>query len=338
LIPNFGIDYIFLSTGVVLFLLGFIPLIAFGFDKKQLAKSVFVILVLIGVTAFVVQQIKGNALYSKDGIYEKITIYNSTQGNRPIRIFQQDRSISGAMFLDTDDPTDLVYKYTKYYSLYKIFKPDVQNTLVIGGGAYSIPKALLAELPNATVDVSEIEPSLFNLAKQYFRVEESPHLHNYIEDGRRLLRDSGKKYDLIFSDVYYSLVSIPAHFTTQEFFTVAKEKLSDDGVFIANLIGDLSRQQPSLIFAEIKTFRSVFPNSYFFAVETPGKTNSQNIIFVGYNSDKKVNLNTPSILQNKNPVISSLPTKIINLDRFDLSPYPILTDNFSPVEYLTAEV
>ncbi len=338
LIPNFGIDYIFISTGVVLFLLGFIPLIVFGFDKKRLIKSAFAILIFVGVASFTVQQIKGKALYSKDGVYEKITIYDSTQGSRPIRIFQQDRSASGAMFLDTDDPTDLVYGYTKYYSLYKIFNPDVKNALIIGGGAYSIPKALLAELPNATIDVSEIEPSLFDLAKQYFKVEDNPNLHNYTEDGRRFLRDSEKKYDLIFSDVYYSLFSIPAHFTTREFFVVAKEKLSDDGVFVANLIGDLSRQQPSLIFAEIKTFQSIFPNSYFFAIETPKKTNSQNIIFVGYNSDKKVDFNAPLILQNENPIISSLPTKIINLQRFDLSPYPVLTDNYSPVEYLTAEV
>lgn len=338
LIPNFGIDYIFISTGVILFLLGFIPLVTFGFDKKRLMKSVLVILILTGVTIFAAQQIKRDALYSKDGIYEKITIYDSVQGSRPIRVFQQDRSASGAMFLDSDDPTDLVYEYTKYYSLYKIFKPDVQNVLVIGGGAYAMPKALLAELPNATIDVSEIEPSLFDLSKQYFKVEDNPNLHNYTEDGRRLLRDSDKKYDLIFSDVYYSLFSIPAHFTTQEFFTVAKEKLSNEGVFIANLIGDLSRQQPSLIFSEIKTFQSVFQNSYFFAVETPEKTDSQNIIFVGYNSNKKIDLNAPSILQNPNLIISSLRNKIINLERYDLSPYPILTDNYSPVEYLTAEV
>jgi len=338
LIPNFGIDSIFIATGVVLFLLGFIPLVIFGFDKKQLTKSVLAVLVLVGITVFAIQQIEGDALYSKDGIYEKITIYDSTQGSRPIRVFQQDRSASGAMFLDSDDPTDLVYGYTKYYSLYKIFKPDVQNALVIGGGAYSIPKALLAELPNATIDVSEIEPSLFDLAKQYFKVEENPNLHNYTEDGRRLLRDSDKKYDLIFSDVYYSLFSVPAHFTTQEFFTISKEKLSDDGVFIANLIGDLSRQQPSLIFAEIKTFQSVFPNSYFFAIETPEKTDSQNIILIGYNSDKEIDLSAPSIVQNPNPIISSLRNKVINLDRYDLSPYPILTDNYSPVEYLTAEV
>ncbi|MDP2593768.1 MAG: fused MFS/spermidine synthase, partial [bacterium] len=269
LIPHFGIDHIFIATGLVLFLLGSIPLLMFGFDKKRLTKSLFAVVILAAVTLFAAQQIKGDALYSKDGIYEKITIYDGAFGSRPARFFQQDRSSSGAMFLDSDDPTDLAYEYSKYYSLYKVFKPNIQHALVIGGGAYSIPKALVAELPNATVDVSEIEPSLFELAKKYFGVEDNPQLHTYIEDGRRLLRDSDKKYDLIFSDVYYSLFSIPAHFTTQEFFTIAKKKLSDDGLFIANLIGDLSRQQPSLIFAEIKTFQSVFPNSYFFAVETP---------------------------------------------------------------------
>ena len=338
LIPNFGINHIFIATGGALFFLGFIPLTVFYFNKKTLTQSLFAVVILTLGIVFAVQQTKGDVLYSKDGIYEKITIYDGVFGGRPTRFFKQDRSGSGAMFLDSDDPTNLVYEYTKYYALYKAFKPDVQNALVIGGGAYSIPKAILSELPNATVDVSEIEPSLFGLAKEYFGVKDNSNLYNYTEDGRRLLRDSNKKYDLIFSDVYYSLFSIPAHFTTQEFFTIAKEKLSDSGVFIANLIGDLSRQQPSLIFSEIKTFQSVFPNSYFFAVETPKKTGSQNIIFVGYNSNKKINLSVTSILQNKNPIISSLRNKIINLERFDLSPYPILTDDYSPVEYLTAKV
>jgi len=65
------------------------------------------------------------------------------------------RSVAAARALD------LVYGYTKYYALHRIFAPKVENALVIGGGAYSIPKALAAELPEAAIDVSEIEPSLF---------------------------------------------------------------------------------------------------------------------------------------------------------------------------------
>ena len=197
---------------------------------------------------------------------------------------------------------------------------------------------MLKDLSDVTVDVSEIEPSLYELAQKYFKVVKTERLNNYTDDGRRLLHDTDKKYDLIFSDVYYSLFSIPAHFTTQEFFKIAEGKLSEDGIFVANLIGDLSRQEPSLIMSEIKTFQTVFPNSYFFAVDAPAKMGSQNIIFVGYNSNKKIVFNDPKITEDENPIIQSLGKKVINLDRFEFSKYPILTDNFSPVEYLTSQV
>ena len=86
---------------------------------------------------------------------------------------------------------------------------------MLGGGAYSIPKALLHELPDAVVDVAEIEPSFLELAKRYFGAADSPRLRNYVEDGRRFLKDSDTQYDLIFGDVYCSYFSVPPQFTTQ---------------------------------------------------------------------------------------------------------------------------
>lgn len=335
LIPNFGINQIIVVVAVVLIILGLFPLIKSEICKKKIFK--IILFSIIGIILLgIMSQFKDiNAVYSQDGIYEKITIDDGEYAGKPTRFFKQDRSNSGAMFLDSDD---LVYDYTKYYILYKVFNPDVERALIIGGGAYSIPKALLKDLPKATIDVSEIEPSLFELAQKYFKLNKSDRLNNYTEDGRRLLHDTDKEYDLIFSDVYYSLFSIPAHFTTQEFFSIAKDKLSDEGIFIANLIGDLSRQEPSLIMSEIKTFRSVFPNSYFFAVDAPDKIGSQNIIFVGYNSDKKIDFSDTKITKDDNLLIQSLERKNIDLDRFEFSEYPILTDNFSPVEFLTYQV
>lgn len=332
LIPHFGVDNIIIANAVLLFCLGLIPLFILG-EKKNLIKAAIALIILVAIS----QTTDRNILYRKDGIYEKITIFDGQLAGRPVRFFQQDRSVSGAMFLDSNDPKDLAYDYTKHYSLYKIFNPKVANALVMGGGAYSIPKVLLAELPKANIDVAEIEPSLHELAKKYFGLKDDPRLHNYTDDGRRLLHDSNKNYDLIFSDVYYSLYSIPAHFTTVEFFKIAKDKLNQDGVFIANMIGDLSRQQPSLIMSEIKTFQTIFPNSYFFAVESAEKTQLQNIIFVGYNSQKHIDLNAPVITANADPIIRSLRDRVINTDRFELSPYPIMTDNYSPVEYLTGQ-
>ncbi len=337
LIPYFGVHQIIVANGVVLFFLGLVPLVMLG-GKKYLNRALLALLVLAGGALYASYATRGNVLYSKDGVYEKITIYDGQSAGRPARFFEQDRSGSGAMFLDSDDPKDMVYDYTKYYSLYKVFNPKIKNALVIGGGAYSIPKALLADLPDVTVDVSEIEPSLYNLAKKYFRVGDDSRLRNYTDDGRRLLHDSEKNYDFVFSDVYYSLFSIPAHFTTREFFEVARDKLNENGFFVANMIGDLSRQQPSFIMSEIKTFQAVFPNSYFFAVESPGRIRSQNMIFVGYNSDARIDLSAPSIVSDPDPILRSLRDKVIDTDRFDLAPYPILTDDYSPVEYLTGRV
>ena len=335
LIPQFGINQIIIAVATVLIFLGLLPLIKIGVYKKQISKIILFSVIGIILVGIISQFNGNNVVYSHDGIYEKITIYDGEYAGKPTRFFQQDRSGSGAMFLDS---YELVYAYTKYYALYKVFKPDVKNALVIGGGAYSIPKALLMDLPNATVDVSEIEPSLFDLAQKYFKLTKTDRLNNYTEDGRRLLHDNNQNYDLIFSDVYYSLFSIPAHFTTQEFFEIAKSRLNTDGIFVANLIGDLSRQEPSLIMSEIKTFRSVFPNSYFFAVDAPDKIGSQNIIFVGWNSDKKIDFTNSKITKDDDPIIQSLGRKNIDLDRFEFSQYPILTDNFSPVEFLTSQV
>jgi spermidine synthase len=338
LIPHIGINQIVVATAVVLFLLGLIPLLMLGVPKNHLHLALLVFFIIGGTVTVYGQFTNTQAVYSKDGLYEKIIIHDGKDQGRPVRFFRQDRSTSGAMFLDSDDPRDLVYDYTKYYRLYQVFQPEIKNALVIGGGAYSIPKALLADLPEATVDVSEIEPSLFELAQKYFQLKPGPRLHNYTDDGRRLLRDTDKRYDLIFSDVYYSLFSIPAHFTTQEFFTTAKDRLAPNGMFVANLIGDLSRDKPSLTMSEIKTFRSVFPNSYFFATESPGQTDEQNIIVVGFNSDKQPDLSPAALARHTDPLLRQLAAQRIDPDRFELSAYPILTDNFAPVEYLTSKL
>jgi spermidine synthase len=348
LIPRFGINRILVSTGIVLFALGFVPLMLLRAKRARLGASFVALAILLGTAWWtqtpVAQALLGlresNVVYSKDGIYQKITIYEGEYYGRPTRFLLLDRSESGAMFLDSDDPTELVYDYTKYYSLYKIFTPRVRNALVLGGGAYSIPKALLAEAPDAEVDVAEIEPSFFDLAKRYFRARESPRLHNYVQDGRRFLQDSPRTYDLIFGDVYYSYFSVPPQFTTKEFFALAKSKLSREGVFVANMIGDLSRRQPSLIMAELRTFQTVFPNSYFFAVDAVDRVNLvQNITLVGYNSSTKIDITAPSVTTHPDQLIRFLRYKALDVGRrFELSSYPVLTDDYSPVEYLTARV
>ena len=81
---------------------------------------------------------------------------------------------------------------------------------------------------------------------------------------------------------------------------MVKEKLSDNGVFVANVVGSLSNKPESFLFSEIKTFKSVFPNSYFLAVVSPESTDPQNIIFVGHNSKDVADFNATKIWRVKN--------------------------------------
>ncbi len=344
LIPNFGVDKIIMGVGLLLCLIGIAPLFKNGLKIKYF----FIILpvAVLLTTEYVMTQLNfsglvysraGNsgAVYQHDGVYEKLLIYDREYKGKATRFFQQDRSNSGAMFLDSDE---LVFDYTKYYSLYKIFNPKMKQALVIGGGAYSIPKALLNEPGVELVDVAEIEPSLYELAKKYFRLADDIRLSNHVVDGRRWLHDSLIKYDLIFSDVYYSLYSVPVHFTTEEFFKLAKSKLNGNGIFMANLIGNLDSRPPSLIFSEIKTLTAVFPNSYFFAVNSPNSKETQNIIFVGLNGDKVVNFTDNNIKNNPDKIISQAGGKLIDLSQIDFNLHAKLSDNYAPVEYLTARV
>ena len=340
LIPRFGIDRILIATGILLFVLGFVPLVVLRTRIAVLLASLAAAVLALGAIAYAASRANDPVVYRRDGVYQRITIYEGEQLGRPTRFLLLDRSESGAMFLDTNDPGDLAYDYTKYYALYKIFMPRLERALVLGGGAYSIPKALLRDAPGAEIDVAEIEPSLFDLAKRYFAVPDDPRLHNHVEDARRFLHDAARRYDLIFGDVYYSYFSVPPHVTTQEFFALAKDRLTTGGVFIANMIGDVSRRQPSLIMAEIRTFETVFPNSYFFAVESPEKTGLlQNITLVGVNGDRRVDVRSPPVTTSPDPIVRFLRYKALDVERrFELSAYPVLTDSFSPVEYLTARV
>ncbi len=335
LIPHFGIDQIFIATGLLLILIGLIPLIRIGLQKKNLIEIIIIIAIIVWSIFFFSSERHQNIVYSRDGFYEKIVVLDEEDQGRPIRVLQQDRSSSGAIRLDTEE---LVFDYTKHYILYQLFTPNLKQALFIGGGAYSVPKVLLAELPKVEVDVVEIEPSFFQLAKEYFKVSDDPRLKNHLADGRRFLTESDKNYDLIFSDVFYSLYSIPPHHVTREFFQLAETRLNSKGICLVNFMGNLTDPVPSLIFSEIKTFKSIFPNSYFFAVESRDSQETQNIIAVGYKSKKRIEFKSRKIRNSKNQIIRSLNDRLIDLRKVDFDQHLMLTDNHCPVEYLTGKL
>jgi spermidine synthase len=265
----------------------------------------------------------------KVGVYERLLVMDTTYENRPTRMMRQDRAVSGYMFLDTGETA----KFTQYVAAADCLSTTPREGLVIGGGGYLAPKLMLNIWPTIHVDVAEIEPSLINVAHDFFDLPETPRLTNHVSDGRRYLHDSGKKFDVIFSDVFYAL-AIPPHIATKEFFTLAKQQLSPGGVFMANFVGDLVQQPPNILFSEIRTLKSVFPNCYFFAVTSRESQETQSIIAFAINGSEPLDFSSTEITKNSNPIVRDLVEHRIDMDSINLQPYVILTDNYAPAEYL----
>ncbi len=333
LIPTYGIREIIIGVAIILFCIGLLGMFIPRHKNSSIGKVVvlFLTLPIVHLTLISFNLLRENpaVVYRDEGLYDNIVIYDGEFFDTPARFLQQATDASSAMYLSSDE---LVYDYTKYYEVYKLVTNRPQHALVIGGGAYSVPKALLQDDPKVIVDVAEIEPELLSIGQKYFRVPKDSRLKNHVEDGRRFMMDSNSKYDIIFSDAYH--FSIPAHLTTKEFFELSKSRLSQDGVFVANIIGNLGEQSPSFLFSEMKTFKSVYPNSYFFAVDTFEPNVPQNIVMVGYNGETGVNLLSVDTTE---PFLTQLPSHRIDLDKYDLAPHAIFTDNYAPVEYFISK-
>ena len=334
LIPRFGIDTIVISVGVVLSSLGIFGLVLSRKNLDHWKKALVIVLceIAAGSLFMLVQGVQANVVFSADGLYQKIRIVDVADQDKTARFLLLDKSRSGAKYLNSNEH---VFEFSKYYELYKLFRPQPRDILVIGGGSYTIPQAYLQDIPDAQIDVVEIEPMLYDLALKYFNVSEDPRMKNYVADGRRFLKETNKQYDIIFADAFHSLFSVPPHLTTKEFFELTRTKLKPQGLFLANFIGDLEKNPHSLIYSEMKTFNSVYPQTYFYATHSPNSTDVQNIIFVGINGSISENIQeTDSIPQGL--IFQTLSEKEIRQQDIDFSPYPVFTDNYSPVEFFSA--
>ncbi|MDP2951032.1 MAG: fused MFS/spermidine synthase [bacterium] len=268
-------------------------------------------------------------ILNKDTKYNRIQIRQGVDrvNGRPVLSLSLDPFTSqSAMFLDGDD---YVSEYLKFFDLAEYFYPNFKRTLLLGGAAFIYPKAFLNNFPQATIDVVEIDPAMFEIAKEYFHLTEDPKLRVVHEDGRTFLNRAEEKYDVIFGDTFNSALSLPFQLTTREAIGKQYDLLNENGVVFVNMISFLLPKKSKFLNAEIKTYQAVFPQVYLFSV--PSRTAKlQNIILVALKSNKK------NDLQSNDPRFKELLASSfeISIDKNVI----VLTDDFAPVEYYAREL
>lgn len=327
LIPEIGVTRTIVLVSTLLIALGILMPLITGHPLQRKKVVIFLSSALIlGILLQIFDAKHRNEyVYMDDGIYSSIKIKDITLNQRPVRILTRDTNNSSAIYLNSKE---LVFPYAKFVHTYSKLISDPQNALILGGGAYTIPRALTHHDPNLLIDVVEIEPVLFTLSQQYFDLSDVSRITNYQMDGRVFLRQQKtKKYDFVFGDIFSTDQAAPFHLTTYEFYKLVKSNLSPDGIFFLNVVGTPNNSSPSLVGSIAKTLSVVFPTVKAYGLDSDPST-LQNIVFVARNGETPININAWDTRK-----ISDTVTEL-DFDDVRLGHEILLTDDHAPIDYL----
>ena len=155
--------------------------------------------------------------------------------------------------VDLKDPDDLQVPYSKLVPAGLLYPEKRARILMIGLGAGSISTYLGRAMPDAQIDVVELDPGIIAAAKKYFGLQETGKVHYIEADGRVFLNRNKDPYDLIILDAYREL-GVPFHLLTREFYSLVKERLAPGGAVAANVTANTR-----LYLWTLATFHAVFP-------------------------------------------------------------------------------
>jgi spermidine synthase len=155
--------------------------------------------------------------------------------------------------VDLKDPDDLPVPYNRIMPVALAYPAALKRILMIGLGAGSISTYLAHALPDAQIDVIELDPGVIAAGKQYFGLRETDKVHLIESDGRVYLNRHQDTYDLIVLDAFREL-GIPFHLLTKEFDTLVKDRLAPGGAVASNVAANTK-----LYVSDLATLRSVFP-------------------------------------------------------------------------------
>jgi spermidine synthase len=162
-----------------------------------------------------------------------------------------------------EHPTRLEYGYEKTFTeiaTYVMREHPAPRILHLGGGGYSFSRYMAIVHPDSVNEVIEIDPQVTRVAYSELGLPQDINIKTYNQDARLYLirRKALEKYDIVAGDVFNDL-STPFHLTTMEFDRLVKANMTDDGIYMINIIDDFKtgRYLPSFIFTLKKVFKNV---------------------------------------------------------------------------------
>ena len=227
--------------------------------KLQTAKRAGVSLVLL-LIAFVPQSHEAGAV-NIDTASAHYKVINGYYKLQPVTgLITGPGGTQSAVYRDGSDKL-VFWDPNQMAELTKLKKPT--SVLMLGGGAFTLPQYLSEQLPNAQIDVVEIDPELLEVSKDYFHYENPSNVTEIFTDARTYVNQSKKRYDVILVDVYGD-ASIPFSLMTKEYGKAVAGLLKPDGMLIANVIAGTNGGACQDVLTAIDgAYRSALPHAVY---------------------------------------------------------------------------
>ena len=186
---------------------------------------------------------------------------------------------AGQSGIALDDDSELLFDYNQRL-LEVVESQRPRKVLMIGGGAFTLPRALIERFPKVRIDVVEIDPLLYELATKYFGAPVATRLRVIYQDGRDYIDHTRETYDLIIVDAF-SGYTIPRPLITVEAAERYAKRLKRGGVLAINFIASYKSFRITLAHELFATFGQVFASSQIFPADSGYWTHSeQNLLLI----------------------------------------------------------
>lgn len=224
-------------------------------------------------------------LWTGDSQFSHYEVVDQRYAGRPARVLFSGQREAVQSGIPLDDRPEMLFDYNqRFFEIVRARQPS--RVLLIGGGALTLPTALLHEFPDLVLDVIERDALLVELAKTYFGFKPHPTLNIYHLDGRAYLEHNVVPYDMVLIDAFSNL-HIPESLGTAETAEAVKRNLHDDGCVAINILSPYYGRHAAIIRRQLAAYRQVFTQVTAYAAD-PSESGwqNQNLVLVAENSDE----------------------------------------------------
>ena len=283
IIPNFGLTYPAVITGILLAMLPTISLLS-----EQRLKVAAPILLLV-VSAFLSLSSKDKfndeyqVLYQSEGILGQVKVvdhpsYDITPDARLGRGLIVNNTLQTYVGVDNNFQYS-IWSWANYFPTAASIFPTGSNVLLLGLGGGTLVKQL--DRLGFETDVVEIDRRIADVSYEFFKMDPSTKV--VIDDARHYVKTTSKKYDIVIFDTFLS-EAVPEHLITVEGFADTKKIMNPNGMIMINFYGFIEGEKG---LAARSVYKTLQHSGYQVEVlATPGDAQSRNLIFLASEEEK----------------------------------------------------